>query len=276
MSGLMRKSKLYMNRTQVPAPMNRGPGIFYRYFLCFCLVMLLLGYVSCTSEEVRQEPDEPEVALAKADELIEDDEYDEARQLLHEVKGNDITRKYAQIAQLKIAESYAKEENLESAAAEYRRFIEQYPDSQYAPYAQYQIAMMYFSQIKGPERGAGQAKSALKEFRKLKILYPRNPYKEVIEINIAKCLNVIAEYEFIVGRFYFKKDSYKAAIGRFQGILENYPDYKRIDDVLFYLSMSYRNSVDMDSAEKYYEILKEKFPDSEYVEELKEELFEDE
>jgi outer membrane protein assembly factor BamD len=238
--------------------------------------MLLLGSVSCTSEEVRQEPDEPEVALAKADELIEDDEYDEARQLLNEVKGNDITRKYAQIAQLKIAESYSKEDNLESAVIEYRRFIEQYPDSQYAPYAQYQIAMMYFSQIKGPERGAGQAKNALKEFRKLKTLYPRNPYKEIIEINIAKCLNVIAEYEFIVGRFYYKKDSYKAAIGRFQGILENYPDYKGIDDTLFYLSMSYRNSVDIANAKKYFEILKEKFPDSEYIEELKEELFEDE
>ena len=256
--------------------MNLRSGFFYRYFLCFCFVMLLLGSVSCTSKEVRQEPQEPEVALAKADELIEDDEYDEARQLLNEVKSNDITRKYAQIAQLKIAESYSKEDNLESSVIEYRRFIEQYPDSQYAPYAQYQIAMMYFSQIKGPERGAGQAKSALKEFRKLRTLYPRNPYKEIIEINIAICLNVIAEYEFIVGRFYFKKDSYKAAIGRFQGILENYPDFKGIDDVLFYLSLSYRNSVDIDNAEKYYYILKEKFPDSEYVEELKEELFEDE
>jgi outer membrane protein assembly factor BamD len=79
-----------------------------------------------------------------------------------------------------------------------------------------------------------------------------------------------------VGRFYFKKDSYKAAIGRFKGILENYPDYKGIEDVLFYLSLSYRNSADIDNARKYYEILKERYPDSEYIEELQEELFDDE
>lgn len=245
------------------------PCFFYR---CFLSVLIIVFVCSCASEKVKQEPLKPDEALAKGDKLISDDEYEEARQVLGEIKGNDTTRKYAPIAQLKIAESYMKEENREMAVTEYRRFIEQYPDSQYAPYAQYQIAMIYFDQIKGPERGAGQAKSALEEFRKLKKMYPRNPYKEATDIKINKCLDVMANYEFLVGEFYFKKDAYKAALGRFLGILEQYPDYRAIDQVLYYIVLSYKSSANMDKAFKYFHMLKEKHPDSEYIKKLTEEL----
>ena len=50
----------------------------------------------------------------------------------------------------------------------YKRFIEEYPDHQYAPYAQYQIAMVYFSKIEDAARGYGYAEQALEEFKKLK------------------------------------------------------------------------------------------------------------
>ena len=43
-----------------------------------------------------------------------------------------------------------------------------------------------------------------------------------------------------MGRFYYKKESYNAAIGRFLGILKSYPDYKSTDEVLYYISLSYR------------------------------------
>ncbi|GBE33026.1 outer membrane protein assembly factor BamD precursor [bacterium BMS3Bbin05] len=241
----------------------------------FLVVVTLLSF-SCASKEVKKEPLDPKAMLLKADKLIGDEEYEEARRLLNEVKGSDTTIKYAPIAQLKIAESYAKEDNPEEAVSEYKRFIELYPDSQYAPYAQYQIAMLYFSRIQGPERGVGEAKSALKEFRKLRSMYPRNPYKEIVDINIKKCLNIIAEYEFIVGKFYFDKDSYGAALGRFLGILKNYPDYIGTERVLYYIALSYRHEGDKDNALKYLKILKNKFPEGKYVKELAETFSEDE
>lgn len=253
---------------------DRSFKLFFIRLFSFAIVIVFL--FSCASEDVKQEPLKPEEGLAKADKLIDDMEYEEARRVLNEIKGNDTTRKYAPIAQLKIAESYVKEENLEMAVSEYRRFTDHYPDSQYAAYSQYQIAMIYFDQIKGPDRGAGQAKSALAEFLKLKKMYPRNPYKIVVDVNIKKCLNVIGEYEFLVGKFYFKKGSHKAALGRLLGIINDYPDYGEMDKVLYYVALSYRNSEDMDNAMKYFEMLKKKYPESHYVEELTEELSEDE
>jgi outer membrane protein assembly factor BamD len=98
--------------------------------------------------------------------------------------------------------------------------------------------MVYFNQIESPERGYGGAAKALEEFEKLKKMFPRNPYKETVEVKIEKCRNTIAEYEYLVGKFYYDKGSYTAAIGRFEGLLKKYPDYKGEAEVLFFTGVS--------------------------------------
>lgn len=242
--------------------------------LIIMIILTMIGLSSCASKEKKPEQLSPEESIARAETLIDEDKYEEARQILNEVRSSDVTRKYAPIAQLKIAESYEKDDNLEAAVNEYRRYIDQYPDSVYSPYAQFQIAMIYFSQIRGPDRGAGQARAALKEFRKLQTLYPRNPYKEVVELNIEKALNTIAEYEFLVGKFYFKKGSYRAALGRFLEVMENYPGYKATDEVMYYITVSYDRLNDTKKRERYEKMFHDKYPKSEHLDRLKEELLE--
>ena len=62
---------------------------------------------------------------------------------------------YAQRAKLAIADSYFEkgdEGSMILAASEYREFIQLYPFSPSAPYAQYQIAMSYFKKALKPGR----------------------------------------------------------------------------------------------------------------------------
>jgi|Deesub1362B_J571_1020462.scaffolds.fasta_scaffold00107_29 outer membrane protein assembly factor BamD len=224
-------------------------------------VLLLL--VSCSGKkEVKKEVFDPEEGLKKASKLIEDEEFDKARQLLLEIKHRDTTQKYSPIAQLKIAESYMKEEDLDSAIHEYRRFLRIYPDHPQAPFAQYQIAMIYFQQIEGPDKGAAGARKALKEFQRLLRDYPRNPYREIAKLRIRQCRNLIAEYEFLVGRFYYKKGAYNAAVGRFNEIITNFPDYRKLPEVMYFMAMAYKNIGNTELAKKYIEELVSKFPDS--------------
>jgi outer membrane protein assembly factor BamD len=141
--------------------------------LSILLATVLL--VSCGKKEtVRDEVFDPKEQLQKASELIKDDEFEEARKILFEVKNRDLSKKYAHIAQLKIAESYEVDEQPDVAIEEYRKFIRHYPDHSQAAYAQYQIAMIYFNQIEGPDKGAGGARKAMKEFQTLLKVYPRN------------------------------------------------------------------------------------------------------
>ena len=232
--------------------------------IVFSITMLLFVF-SCSGKspvKATEEGFNAESSFEKANKLIDDKEYEKARALLLEIKNRDMTKKYAPLAQLRIADAYVKEGEPELAVAEYRRFIEIYPDHRHASYAQYQIAMIYFNQIESPERGYGGAAKALEEFEKLKKDFPRNPYKDLIELRIEKCRNTIADYEFLVGEFYLKNDQYKAAITRFETLLSKFPDYKKEENLLLDLGITYKKSGDPEKAELYLNRLIEKYPNS--------------
>lgn len=215
---------------------------------------------------------DPEKSIARANELIDRKDYEDARKLLLEVKNRDTTKKSAPIAQLRIADSYTKEEEYELANEEYRKFIEMYPDNKYASYAQYQIATNHFVQIESPERGFGAAAKALEEFEKLKKMFPRNPYKEVLELKIEKCRNIMAEYEFIVAEFYLKKGAYNAALGRFQGVIAKYPSYNKEPRVLYNIALIYKKLGENNKALEYVTRLIEKYPNDSLIKEAKKEF----
>ena len=237
-------------------------------------VLLILLIVSCSGKTAVRpaEKFDPEKAFAKANTQLEKNDYDQARAGFLEVKNRDLSKKFAPLAQLKIADSYVKEGEPELAVAEYQKFMEAYPDNEYAVYAQYQIAMVYFNQIEGPERGYSGAAKALAEFEKLKKMFPRNPYRDAVDLKIEKCRNTIAEYEQLVGAFYYKKGSYNAAVGRFVSLLKKYPDYKGEADVLFYAGMSYKNLGEKEKATEYFTRLIEKYPNNKIVTTAKKQL----
>ena len=240
------------------------------------LFLTAAALLSCSGKSaVKQSGTEEfnaERSFEKANKLIESKNYEEARALLLEVKNRDLTKKYAPVAQLRIADAYVKEEEPDLAVAEYRKFLEIYPDHQHASYAQYQIAMVYFNQIESPERGYGGAARALVEFEKLKKAYPRNPYKELIEIRIEKCRTVMADYEYLVGEFYLKKGAYAATIERLEGLLKQFPDYKKEDKVLLSLGIAYKKSGQREKAESILNRLVQKYPNSALAKDAAKEL----
>ena len=238
----------------------------------FTLIILALGSCSGKKETKPEGLFDPQKAFVFANEQIEKKDYEGARITLLEIKNKDTSRKIAPLAQLKIADSYIKEDEPDVGIAEYKKFIEEYPDNQYAPYAQYQIAMVYFNKIEDAERGYGYAAKALKEFGKLEQMFPRNPYRDVIDLRIKQCRNMIAEYEFLVGKFYYKKGSYNAALKRLEGLLKNYPEYKEEATVLFYTGMSCKNLGKNDKAQEYLARLIEKYPNNKIIKKAKKEL----
>ncbi len=239
--------------------------------LLLCSALFLLSSCGGKKEVKKEEIFDPEKYLSKADNHISKKEYEEARKALLEVKNRDNTKKYAPQAQLKIAESYIKDGDIDVGIEEYRRFMELYPDNQYASYAQYQIAMAYFSQIESPDRGSGAAQKALKEFLRLKEIYPRNPYREVLDLRIEKCRNIIADGEFMVGEFYYKKESYNSAINRLEGLLKQFPDYKRGDEALLLLAKAYKAAKMDEKARETLNKLIARYPSSRLVSDAKKE-----
>jgi len=129
--------------------------------------------------------------------------------------------------------------------------------------------MAYYSQIESPEKGWGAARDALVEFNRLKRVYPRNPYRDIVELRIEKTQNVIADGDFMIGEFYFKKYAYQAAIARLEGLLKKYPDYHREDNTLLILGQSYKSLRMDEKANEFFNKLIEKYPKSGAAKEAK-------
>lgn len=239
------------------------------------LLIVSLSFVISCAGKTSTQPDtkfDAEKTFAKANDLIERKEYEDARTVLIEIKNRDNTKKYAPLAQLKLADTFLKDDDPDRAIEEYRKFIELYPDHKYASYAQYQIGNIYFNQIDGPERGSGAAFRAMDEFEKLKKMFPRNPYKEIVDGKIEKCKDIISEYEYIVGNFYYKKDAYKAAITRFESLLQKFPGNKKEATVLYHLGLSYKALDNKEKAAEYFKRVIEKYPQNNISYDAKKEL----
>ena len=234
------------------------------------IIMLIAALGGCGGKQVKPDEDfNPEKFLANANKLIDEGNYEEARKVLLEVKNRDVTKKYAPLAQLRIADSYIRDSDPDHGIEEYKKFLELYPNDPRVSYAQYQIAMAYFAQIEGADRGLSAAQKALQEFTRLKELYPRNPYRDIIELRVQKCRNIIAEGEFIVGEYYYKKESYKPAIGRFERLLTQFPEYEGADEVFLLLGKSYKAIKMEDKARAAFKTLIEKYPTSKFVKEAR-------
>jgi outer membrane protein assembly factor BamD len=232
-------------------------------------LLTLLFAVGCGKDVKPETSYDPEKYIQKSDELVNAKEYKEARKVLLEVKNRDTQKKYGAIAHLKIADSYAREGEPDLAIAEYRKFIDLYPDNQYGSYAQYQIAMTYFAQIESPDRGSGAARLALEEFDRLKKLYPRNPYRDIVELRIERARNTIAEGDYMIANFYYDKEAYRAAVDRLEGLIVKYPDFKKMDVTLLLLGKSYKQLKLKDKAKEAFEKLITKYPTSKAAKEAK-------
>jgi len=175
---------------------------------------------------------------------------------------------YAQQAKLAIADSYFRkgdEGSMILAASEYREFIHLYPFSPSAPYAQLQIAMTFFKKTLRPGRDQTKTTLALEEFRQVISSYPLSDEAKQAREKIQKCEEKLAEHTLHIGKVYYTMKAYKASTTRLIEILNNYPNYSRMDKAFFYLGDSYYRWKKTDQAIPYFTKVISDFPKSKYA-----------
>jgi outer membrane protein assembly factor BamD len=143
-------------------------------------------------------------------------------------------------ARLALADSYFQEGgtgNYILAVSAYREFLTFFPTHARSDYAQFQVGESFWRQKNGPDRDQTATAEALGEFQKVLELYPDSPKGEEARERIKACRQSLAHAEYLAGQFYQRtRQACRAAIMRYEGILNDYPDYTGLDVVLFRLS----------------------------------------
>ncbi len=206
---------------------------------------------------------------------IEKGHYDVGRLTLQTLINTYPDSDYLAKAKLAIADSFYKQggtSGLVQAKAEYKDFITFFPNDPDAAEAQMKAAMTNYRQMEKPDRDRTQALAAEEEFRFMLAQYPKSQYAPEAQQRLREVQEVLAEGNFEVGRQYFIRRAYRAAISRFQETLQKYPDYSGQDETLYLLGESYeRSNNDRLAADSYAKIV-EYFPDCDYFKKAKERL----
>jgi outer membrane protein assembly factor BamD len=138
--------------------------------------------------------------------------------------------------QIAIADAYYNDRgilNYGEALNGYRTFLTYYPEHDLADRAQFMVGMALYQQALSPDRDQALTLQAIAEFSRVETAFPQSPFAPRARDMIKACHDRLAEHERLVGRFYQRRRAYLAAIDRYRLVLDQYPHYKRTNQVLF-------------------------------------------
>jgi outer membrane protein assembly factor BamD len=260
-----------MNRPRRPLPALAGPCVLL--IVAAALVSLTAGCKSGLGEDPILRLSAAE-ALTEGKTLMADEKYARARRYLShafEVEPNSLSGREALLL---LADSYHLDGgavNFVQAEAKYRDFLNRFPTSDQAAYAQFQVANSLAGRMEKPDRDQSATESALAAYQELIRLYPTSEYVAKARAKIGEVRERLAEHEYVVGQFYLRRRLAVAAIDRFEDMLDAYPDYPEPDKVLCSLALAYstsRNPAHAGKAAEVVERLRREHPESSCAGEL--------
>lgn len=106
----------------------------------------------------------------------------------------------------------------------FNKVISNYPDSEWAPAAKFQIASTRAAVSRSPDYDQGATKDAKQKFEEFIQEHPDAVLSRQAEDNIQQLRNKEAEGSYNIAGFYEKQRDYKAAEIYYNDIINNYPD----------------------------------------------------
>lgn len=240
-------------------------------------VLFLAGSVGCSTQDAQVKLTRELLALpkeeayAKGDALLAKKKWEQGRNYLRFVAENYANDPLGKQAALRLADSFFDERTplgyLE-AQARYRDFRNRYPSHPKADYALYRLALCSDKQAEQPDREQTNTRLAANSYRELLQLYPGSPYATEARARLRAMRNLLAMHEYNVGHFYFRRGAWQAARGRFDTILSAYPDFDKLESVLYEAGAVERKLGRGEDAEALWTRLQKDYPKSQYLRKL--------
>jgi outer membrane protein assembly factor BamD len=219
-----------------------------RFVFLVVLALMVTGFAGCHKKKVTnplanvgsKQPDK--VLFDRAMDMMKKNRWDQARLVLQTLINTYPDSEYIARAKLAVGDSWYAEGSssaLAQAENEYRDFATFFPNMPEASEAQMKIANIHYRQMEKADRDYTHAKRAEEEYRTMLTQYPDSPLVGQARDRLREVQEVLAEREFLIGRFYFLRESLVAAEARLQTIVDAYPLFSGSDEALFMLGQIY-------------------------------------
>jgi len=179
---------------------------------------------------------------------------------------------YRMDAKLGVGDSYLGEGRADSlvlAVNEFREYLQYFPVSDRADYAQYRLCLAQSKQMLSPKRDQTATLDTLTEIKRFKDAYPKSQYTEEVDKLYRIARDRLSLSEFNAGMVYYRVKWYPGAIARFSTVLKDDPDYTHKDEVYFYMGEALLKAGVGPQAVPMFERLLAEHPKSKYVKKAK-------
>jgi outer membrane protein assembly factor BamD len=188
---------------------------------------------------------------------------------------------YLPMAKLAIADSFYLEgttSSLIQAAAAYQDWLTFFPTHPLSDDAMLKVAEAEMRQMGLSDRDVSHARKAEQRLKALLQQFPNTNLRTQVELRLGEVQDNLAMHNLQIARFYLDarykggKGGLKGAQSRLREIVEKYPNFTWMAEVLFRYAYTYQQEEETDEAAKYYQRIVRDYPNSEYVEKAKEQL----
>ena len=187
---------------------------------------------------------------------------------------------YLPMAKLAIADSFYLEggtSSLIQAGQAYQDWLTYFPTDPLADAAMLKVAETEMRQMGLPDRTIEHSRKAEQRLKALLQQYPQTKLRPEVEERLRQVQDNLADHNFTIANFY--RDRYngkhgglKGAQDRYKEIVEKYPAYCRMDEVLYNYAWTFTVEEEPDEAAKYYQQLVREYPNSAFVDKAKDQL----
>ena len=236
------------------------------------LLIFAVFLVGCASSE-KIDPNTAEGAYKLGASYADDERFEEAIAQFSTVKNKFPYSRFATEAELKIADIQFEREFYIEAQNAYQIFKELHPRHPKSAYVTYQLAMSFFNQLPSTiDRDLSLADQAILYFEEVMNSYQTSKYVKKAKEKRKKSKQMLAEKILYVADFYFIRDIFDSALGRYEQLLREYPGIGYNDRALYGAVISADKIKDKKKREFYLSNLRENFPKSQWTAKANEEL----
>lgn len=230
--------------------------------LRIALIASLLALAACSSSPV-VDSGTPERMFAVAQKYEKDERYDEALAQYAQVKNKHPYSNLATESELRIADIYFKREDYAEAQGTYESFKELHPAYSKIDFVTYRLGLSLYNQLPSTiDRDLSLATKSILYFDEVLTSFPKSEYVGPSRESKEKLLNMLAEKELYIGDFYFKRDRFDSALGRYEELLAKYPNSTWVPAALKGAAISARRMENSTKAKEYLARLEKQFANS--------------
>ena len=209
-----------------------------------------------------------EEAYAQGDALVAKKKYELGRQYLRFVAENYANDPLGKQAALRLADSYFEERSplgYIEAQSRFKDFRSRYPSHPRSDYALFRLAQVSDRQAEKPDRDQANTRLAAQSYRELLQNYPGSPYATEARARYKAMVDLLAEHEFLVAHYYYRRNAWESARRRFEGLFKSFPEYSSMEKALYWAGLTEYRLGRTEDARTFFDRLRRDYPESRFV-----------